>query len=103
MLCLKECYRLLKPNGLLFTANITRYSTMIKYVTEYDRRPYLDDEDFYKMIESTVNTGVHTKKPMGLAYFHTPKELEKEIARNKNKRGVISILARKGKGKKYSG
>lgn len=79
MLCLKECYRLLKPNGLLFTANITRYSTMIKYVADYDRRPYLDDEDFYKMIENTVITGVHTKKPMGLAYFHTPKELEKEI------------------------
>lgn len=79
MLCLRECYRLLKTNGLLFTANITRYSTMIKYVAEYDRRPYLDDVDFYKMIENTVNTGVHTKKPMGLAYFHTPEELEKEI------------------------
>lgn len=79
MLCLKECYRLLKPNGLLFTANITRYSTMIKYVAEYERRPYLDDEDFYNMIANTVNTGVHTKKPMGLAYFHTPEELKHEI------------------------
>ena len=28
LLCLKECHRLLKPNGILFTANITRYSTM---------------------------------------------------------------------------
>ena len=79
MLCLKECYRLLKPNGLLFTANITRYSTMIKYVAEYEHRPYLDDEDFYNMIANTVDTGVHTKKPMGLAYFHTPEELKREI------------------------
>lgn len=79
MLCLKECYRLLKPNGILFTANITRYSTMIKYVAEYERRPYLDDEDFYNMIANTVDTGVHTKKPMGLAYFHTPEELKYEI------------------------
>ncbi len=79
MLCLTECYRLLKPNGVLFTANITRYSTMIKYVAEYDRKPYLDDENFYKMIENTVDTGVHTKKPMGLAYFHTPKELKEDV------------------------
>lgn len=78
-LCLRECYRLLKPDGLLFTANITRYSTMIKYVAEYDRKPYLDDARFFKMLENTVNTGIHKKKPMGLAYFHTPKELKEEI------------------------
>ena len=45
-LTLKECYRLLKPNGLLFTANITRYATMLKYVAQYDCKPYLDDTHF---------------------------------------------------------
>lgn len=51
---------------------------MIKYVAEYDRKPYLDDARFFKMLENTVNTGIHKKKPMGLAYFHTSKELKEE-------------------------
>ncbi len=45
------------------------------------------------MIENTVKTGIHTKKPMGLSYFHKPKELGKEIRaagfRNVDIRGVI--------------
>lgn len=93
LLCLQECHRLLKSDGVLFTANITRYSTMIKYVAGYDCKPYLDDATFYKMLENTVNTGVHTKKPMGLAYFHKPRELQEEIEtagfRDVDLRGVI--------------
>lgn len=79
LLCLKECHRLLKPDGLLFTANITRYATTLKYVAAYDYKPVLDDENFFHMLENTVHTGVNTKKPMGLAYFHTPSELKAEI------------------------
>lgn len=79
LLCLKECYRLLKPNGLLFTANITRYSTTLKYVAAYDYKPAIDDADFFNMLECTVKSGIHTKKPMGLAYFHKPCELKEEI------------------------
>lgn len=79
LLCLKECYRLLKPNGMLFTAAISRYATMLKYTSRYDKRPRLDDDAFFKMLESTVNTGIHTKKPMGLSYFHKPDELREEI------------------------
>lgn len=79
MLCLKECYRLLKPNGVLFTAHISCYSTMLKYVAAYDYRPAIDNEPFYNMLENTVKNGIHTKKPMGLAYFHKPLEAKKEI------------------------
>ena len=93
LLCLKECHRLLKPNGILFTANITRYSTMLKYVSAYDYKPYLDNADFYNMLENTVISGIHTKKPMGLAYFHTPLELKEEIESahfsNIDLRGII--------------
>ncbi len=78
-LCLGECYRLLKTGGLLFTGNITRYSTMLKYVAAYDYNPRLDDEAFFRMLEHTLETGIHTKKPMGLAYFHKPDELRKEL------------------------
>lgn len=77
--CLEECKRLLKPNGLLFTANITCYATTLKYVAAYDTKPLLDDPDFYAMLEATVKTGIHTKKPMGLAYFHKPDEIKTEL------------------------
>ncbi len=80
LLCLKECHRLLKPNGILFTANITRYSTALKYVAAYDYNPKLNEEDFFHMLEHTLETGIHTKKPMGHAYFHKPDELIKELS-----------------------
>lgn len=79
MLCLKECRRLLKPDGILYTANITCFSTTLKYVARYDTDPKLDDNEFYHALEATVKTGIHTKKPMGLAYFHRPGEIKKEL------------------------
>lgn len=96
LLCLKECHRLLKPNGLLFTAAISRYATMLKYTERYDRKPLLDDDDFFKMLEGTVNTGIHTKKPMGLSYFHKPDELKDEVEAagftNTDIRGILSPI-----------
>ena len=45
------------------------------------------------MLETTVKTGIHTKKPMGLAYFHKPEELRNELDasgfRDIDLRGVI--------------
>ncbi len=32
------------------------------------------------MLEHTLETGIHTKKPMGLAYFHKPCELRNELS-----------------------
>ncbi len=79
LLCLRECHRLLKPGGILYTGNITRYATMLKYVAAYDINPKLEDDDFFAMLTDTLVTGIHTKKPMGLAYFHTPEELYTEL------------------------
>lgn len=78
--CLAECRRLLKPGGKLFTANITCFSTALKFTDLYDRRPELDDDDRYRMIEATVKTGLHNGNEIGLVYFHRPAELRKEIA-----------------------
>ncbi len=93
ILCLRECDRLLKPNGVLITGNITRYATTLKYVAAYDYNPKLNDEDFFHMLEHTLETGIHTKKPMGLAYFHKPDELRNELSvvgfRAIDLRGVI--------------
>lgn len=77
--CLAESRRLLKPGGKLFTANITCFATALKYTELYDRRPVLDDDECYSMIESTVRTGLHTGNEIGLVYFHRPDELRKEV------------------------
>ena len=78
--CLAECRRLLKPGGKLFTANITCFSTALKYTECYDRRPVLDDEEAYRTIESTVRTGHYTGNEIGRVYFHRPEELRAEVA-----------------------
>nr|MBR4281141.1 class I SAM-dependent methyltransferase [Clostridia bacterium] len=78
--CLAECRRLLKPGGKLFTANITCFSTALKYTELYDRRPVLDDEDAYREIEATVRTGHYTGNEIGKVYFHRPEELRTEVA-----------------------
>lgn len=78
--CLAECFRLLKPGGKLFTANITCFATALKYTELYDRRPVLDDAEAYRMIESTVRTGLHQGNEIGLVYFHRPEELRQEVA-----------------------
>ena len=78
--CLAECMRLLKPGGRLFTANITCFSTALKYTECYDWRPALDDDACYRMIESTVRTGLHHGNEIGLVYFHRPEELRDEVA-----------------------
>ena len=78
--CLAECRRLLKPGGKLFTANITCFSTALNYTSLYDRRPVLEDENVYRMVEATVRTGLHRGDEIGLVYFHRPEELRDEVA-----------------------
>ena len=78
--CLDECRRLLKSGGKLFTANITCFATALKYTELYDRRPLLDDDKIYSMIENTVRTGLHTGGEIGLIYLHRPDALRREVA-----------------------
>ena len=85
-LCLKECLRLLKPGGLLFTAAITRYATLLWATTVYGSDSSLLDENaFFEMIAHEVQTGHHIKNPesayrgIGRSYFHLPDELKREI------------------------
>lgn len=78
--CLAECMRLLRHGGRLFTANITCFATALKFTELYDRRPELDDDARYRMIEVTVRTGLHRGNEIGLVYFHRPDELRREVA-----------------------
>lgn len=79
LVCLRECDRLLKPGGLLFTANITCFASTLKYVARYDRKPELDDDALFRRLEETVKTGIHANRGWGTAYFHRPAELKAEI------------------------
>lgn len=78
--CLGECRRLLKPGGLLFAANITRFASTLNYTIHYDENPVLDDDGCYEMLKRTVETGVHPGKAVGRMYFHRPDELRTEVA-----------------------
>ena len=100
-LCLQECYRLLKPGGMLYTAAITRYATLLWATTVYgESNRLLDENAFYEMIEHEIKTGHHIKNPesayrgMGRSYFHLPNELKYEIETagfaDTDIRGVVS-------------
>lgn len=97
---LKECFRLLKPGGVLFCAAITRYATTLWATTTYGlTNDLLGDRDFIDMITRELTDGQHIKKPntsytgMGRSFFHQPTELAAEIEaagfRRSDVRGVI--------------
>jgi SAM-dependent methyltransferase len=97
---LRESFRLLKPGGLIFTAAITRYATLLWATTVYgERNELLGDADFIEMVERELRDGQHIKKTsasyagMGRSYFHLPRELADEIEAagfvNAEVRGVI--------------
>jgi 2-polyprenyl-3-methyl-5-hydroxy-6-metoxy-1,4-benzoquinol methylase len=84
---LKECYRLLKPNGLLFTAAITRYATILWAITTYGiKHELLCEKEFIEMVEREIKDGQHIRnenskyKGMGCSFFHLPDELEDELS-----------------------
>jgi ubiquinone/menaquinone biosynthesis C-methylase UbiE len=100
---LKECYRLLKPNGKLFTSAITKYVTLLWAITVYGiKNDLLDEPEFMEMIKREIKDGQHIRnenskyKGMGRSYFHLPELLEKELFeagfKNNDIRGVIGPL-----------
>jgi len=98
MLALKECFRLLKSNGFLFSAAITRYSYTLWAVTTYGlSNDLLGESEAKEMIARDLLDGQHIKNPkykgMGRSFFHLPGELKSEIENagyiNVDVRGVI--------------
>jgi ubiquinone/menaquinone biosynthesis C-methylase UbiE len=100
---LRECYRLLKPEGKLFTAAITKYATLLWAVTTYGiKNDLLDEPEFMEMVKRELKDGQHIRNPnsrykgMGRSYFHLPELLGKELSeagfKNNDIRGVIGPL-----------
>ena len=85
---LNECFRLLKPNGIIFTTAITRYSTILWAISTFGiKHDFLCEKEFMEMIEREIEDGQHIKngnskyKGMGRSFFYLPDELEEELTK----------------------
>jgi len=77
---LSEARRVLRPNGLLIAAVITRYASLI----DGFQRDLVCDDRFFDLLMNDLKTGFHQNKTGNLeyfttAYFHNPWEIVTEI------------------------
>ncbi|MFI5237774.1 MAG: class I SAM-dependent methyltransferase [Ignavibacteriales bacterium] len=83
---LSEAKRILKPGGILLTAVISRYASLI----DGFKRDLITDDHFEKILIDDLKTGIHLNPTENLeyfttAYFHTPSEIKSEIIESKLK------------------
>lgn len=84
---LKECCRLLKPGGVIFSAALTPFSVLLDKLTVYSPGggSYLENPDFLAMVERELNDGCHLNPNkevyagLGSSYLHTAKALKAEL------------------------
>ena len=75
-----ESYRILKPQGVLFAAAISRFASLIDgFASGFFNRP-----EFRQIVAADLESGQHrnpTKNPFYFttAYFHRPEDLAKEV------------------------
>lgn len=88
---IRECRRMLKENGLLFSAALTPFSVLLYNITVYspngeNKSVYLEDPDFISMVGRELKDGCHinpeNKVYSGLAsaHLHTAKALKEELS-----------------------
>lgn len=91
ILSIKECHRLLKNDGTLFSAALTPYSVLIPRILAYhtvnDKKRYeLDDPAVIDMIARALNDGCYnnperkTARGLGSTHLHTAKALKEELS-----------------------
>lgn len=90
ILAIKECYRLLKDDGVIFSAALTPYSVLLHCITVYHKegakkKNALDNPDIMKMIERELKDGCHINPEkkilngLGTSHLHTAKALKAEL------------------------
>ena len=90
ILAIKECYRLLKADGVIFSAALTPYSVLLHCITVYHKdgekkKDALDNPDIMKMIERELKDGCHINPEkkilngLGTSHLHTAKALKTEL------------------------
>lgn len=93
ILAIKESCRLLKDNGVLFSAALTPYSVLIPRITMYHeevgskKRTELDDPAVMAIIERALTDGCYENPErkivsgLGSSHLHTAKALREELLR----------------------
>lgn len=82
MLALSEAYRVLRNDGILFAAGISRFASLLDCFFQ-DR---LSDSAFRDIVQDDLETGYHRNPTDNLAYctdayFHRPEELRYELVK----------------------
>ena len=89
---IRECYRLLKKGGKLYTASLTPFSCLLHNITVYapfaeeNKNTWIEDPGFLNMIERELDDGCHINPDrtvysgIGSAHFHSAKTLREELA-----------------------
>lgn len=91
ILAIKESYRLLKEDGLLFSAALTPYSVLVSRLAVYHendtkKRRELDDPAVMSIIERALTDGCYINPDkkiangIGSSHLHTAKKLREELA-----------------------
>lgn len=91
ILAIKECRRLLKNDGLLFSAALTPYSILIPRIAKYHiddskKRRELDDPAVMAAIERALSDGCYINPDkkiatgLGSSHLHTAKALREELS-----------------------
>ena len=87
---IKESFRLLKNDGVIFTAALTPYSVLLYNITVYspkgeNKNTYLENTDFLAMVERELKDGCHINpnrdvyEGLGSSHLHTAKALKAEL------------------------
>jgi len=81
IMALSEAMRVLKPGGILLSAIISRYASLI----DGFQRDLVFDNQFFNLLANDLKTGIHLNETDNLeyfttAYFHRPIEIITEIA-----------------------
>lgn len=89
---LQEIKRVLKKNGLLFTAIICRFASVI----DGYRKKFILDPEYRKIMHKDLKTGIHSPFNNDTyftdAYFHHPEEIIAELEENGIKNNRIFSL-----------
>ena len=91
ILAIKECYRLLKDGGILFSAALTPYSVLVPRITTYHadsskKGTELDDPAVISIIARALQDGCYINPErkiangLGSSHLHTAKALREELS-----------------------
>lgn len=91
ILAIKECYRLLKDEGVLFSAALTPYSVLVPRIVTYHvddtkKGTELDDPAVITIIERALNDGCYMNPErkiangLGSSHLHTARALRDELS-----------------------